>query len=276
VKPSLYEQFPVYTYVLRGHKLNQFRILRESASGNSDRALSSLLEDITRLRQHLADARSLINKMVFLNMLADDLDLLLNVAVHERLEHAIPAVLEHERSFYMPMMREFGLASNLFLEYPDWFTADGFELSNWMTNATIKANMTLNVLLSDYDFVYRLSLVAPSEFNRAVSGKDLTRQTGFNLRNIGGSILNSIAVPEFSRYIARIHDLDCKIALVNAALSLDESAWSEVLSGGRILEVGNPYNPSERPYVDPATRALCFNGPFPDEANRRCIRKDAI
>lgn len=276
VKPSIYEQLPVYSYVLRGHKLNQFRILLENASGNRERALTLLLDDITRLRQHLAGARTLISKMVVLNMLVDDLDLVLNVADSGSWRYAIPPLTGQERSLYLPMMREFGLAANLLLEHPDGFSANEYGPGNWVINATIKPNMTLNGLLPNYDSVYRLSLVPASEFSRTATEGDQIRQAGFNLRNIGGSILNSIAVPEFSRFIARIHDVDCKIVLVNAVLPLDEPALSEVMSGDRVLEAVNPYNPSERPHIDTATHALCFNGPFPDEAKRRCIRKDRV
>jgi hypothetical protein len=76
-------------------------------------------------------------------------------------------------------------------------------------------------------------------------------------------------------YLARLHDVDAKIALLNAALALDQVAWAEVMAGTRVLEAANPYDPARRPQPDRETGALCFDGPFPDEQQRRCIRRDA-
>lgn len=276
VEPVIYEKFPPYQYIARGNKLNQFRILVEAADGDPARALSRLHEDMAQLRRHLADASSLIGKMMMLAMLADDLDLLFNLSQAPDASHPVPALTQQERSLQSAMAREFGYVPNLFRQmkqHPDSLEGD-FHSYDWLVSMTIKPNMSINELFPYYKSVAELSAADAAEFNRVMTAGGPRSDTEFSLRNIGGYVLNSIGAPELTEYIARIHNVDCKIALVNAALTMDNTAWTEILNGARQLDADNPYQPGEKPYADREAQALCFNGPLPDGQKRRCIRKD--
>lgn len=274
LEPTLYERFPPYLYLLRGHKLNQFNILLESIEGDRERALSMLHEDMIQLRRHLAGTSTLLGKMTTLAMLEDDLDLLFNLEQSAGGPSFLSALTLEERSLQSAMIREFGYLANFHRQMelnPDSLgDLDGY---GWLIRLTVKPNMTLNSLFPYYRDVAALSELDVAEFSRRIAVGAPTPDTRFKLRNIGGSILASISAPALDKYIARLHDVDCKIALLNAALQLDPAQWDQVLSGEATLQANNPYNPEQRPYVDGETRSVCFHGPSQDH-RRRCIRKD--
>jgi hypothetical protein len=273
VEPALYERLPPYTYLLRGHKLNQFRIVLESLEGKPERAISMLHEDMALLRRHLAHASTVLGKMTTLSMLEDDLDLLFNLAQPADGSSPLLALTPEERSLQAAVIREFGYQVNFHRQLelnPGSVALDSY---GWLIRATVKPNMTLNNLFPYYRDIAALAELDAAEFNRRVAAGLPTIDTGFKLRNIGGSILNSISAPALDQYITRLHDLDGKIALLNAALALDQTQWDKVLSGEVALEANNPYDSTQQPYVDREARAVCFQGPSPD-LRHRCIRKD--
>jgi hypothetical protein len=279
-EPSMHEPIAPYNYVARGHKLQQFRIIVEYISGNRNQAFDLLNQNIGEVRRQLAQAPNLIGKMVMLNMLSEDVDLLVQFTPIGSRIRPMPALTPEERSLTAAMTREFGGPANLLrqLEADPYLLSESrgfFEKSlERLALASLKPNMTLNSLFPHYRTVGELSETGAAEFNQRHGASLLEIKVEFNLRNPVGSILNSISIPQFAPYVARVHDVDCKIALLNAALALDPSEWNKILQDEAELQASNPYNPEERPYVDPETRAVCFKGPLEDPQQRRCIRKD--
>jgi hypothetical protein len=270
----LYERFPPYTLLLRGHKLNQFKILLESLEGKPERALSMLHEDIAQLRRQLAGAPALLGKMTMLSMLESDLDLLFNLTQPVGEPSLLTALTPEERSLQAAMTREFGYLANFHRQMDLNPSSVGLDSYGWLIRATIKPNMSMNNLFPYYRDIAALSAVDASEFMRTVeAGGEPKVNTEFKLRNIGGSILTAISTPSLTRYIARLHDVDCKIVLLNVALKFDQPEWDKILKGETELQANNPYNSSRRPYVDQETQSLCFKGPSED-SRHRCIRKD--
>jgi hypothetical protein len=265
VQPSLYEPISPYQYIVRGQRLRQFQIILDNLSGRRERALGLLHEDIRQARRQLVVSPNLIGKMIALNMLVDDLDLLAQLAPLNR-GPALPPLTPQERSLDAAMRREFGYIANLLRqldEHPGSLGGDRGFFENALERlaiAALKSNMSLNSLFPHYREIAELSKVEAAEFSRNAAVGLPEMKPEFQLRNIIGYILNSISVPQFAPYIARLHDVDCKIALVNGVLA------------GNISETPNPYNPDARPYMDEATQSLCFDGPLPDDQQRRCIR----
>jgi hypothetical protein len=274
LEPMLYERFPPYRYLLRGHKLNQFRIVLESLEGDPGRAISMLHDDMAQLRRHLAGASTLLGKMTVLYMLEDDLDLLFNLAQPASGSKPLAVLTPEERSLRGAFIREFGYLANFHRQMQlNPGSLGGLDGYGWLIRMTVKPNMTLNSLFPYYRDVAELSELNAAEFSRRIAAGVPTPDASFKLRNIGGSILASISVPSLDKYIARLHDVDAKLALLSAALKLDPAQWNKVLSGEAVLQADNLYDPEQRPYVDAETRAVCFHGPSSD-ARHRCIRKD--
>jgi hypothetical protein len=275
-QPTFYELVPPYGHVIDGNRVNQLSIIQAQRSGNRPVALEMLRRDMEQLRRHIASAHTLFEKMVMLSMFANDLDLLAHIAAPGDMPQGVPALSAQERTLRPQLQREFGGVVNYHRDldsHPEAFdeTADG-AYYGWLLRVTVRPNMTINSMYGYFRDLADLSELDAAAFNaRAQAGTLPQIKTAYSLRNIGGSILNSVAAPAFAPYIARVHDIDCKIALLDAALVLDAAVWREILEGRRELAAANPYRPGEKPYVEAG--ALCFSGPFPDVLQHRCIRR---
>jgi hypothetical protein len=277
VEPIIYERFPPYHYLARGNRLALFRILLESKAGNRERALSMLHAHIEELRRQLAGSSSLISKMIMVAMLADSLDLLFNIAQPAGEPRLVPELTPQELSLELPMIREFGYIVNF--HQKEQYARTMVESSDdydydWVILTLTRPNMSINSLFPYYRDIAALSRLEASEISSRLDAGEPEVDTEFKLRNVGGWILNSVASLDLGEYITRVHDLNCKIALINAALKLNLPQWNAILQGKAELQAVNPYYPEELPYVDEEAQAVCFDGPYDDERKRRCIRKD--
>lgn len=136
----------------------------------------------------------------------------------------------------------------------------------------------------------RKSVIALARFNldtygRVIRREQLTQQafanavtrTGYDsegmkhkawhyLRNAAGTLLNQISHPDDDAFIARLWDLNCKIALFNAVeakgkLPLDPSA------------IADPYYAHGKgAHYSPDGQEICLDGPLKDAGNLRCLR----
>ncbi|HEX5055648.1 MAG TPA: hypothetical protein VFX02_04035 [Gammaproteobacteria bacterium] len=262
-QPAMHEPFFSYGHILRGQKLLQFRIILDNLSANREGALRLLHEDIRHTRRHLAASFTLIDKMINLNRLAEDLDLLFEIEQPGASRESVPPLTAQERSLEAAMVNEFGSISNYLKHLDHYSESEDSTLYSALTVATLKPNMSLNALLPYYRAVSALSLADATEFSRAVETGLPKMEIGFNLRNIGGWAFTDYDSPSLTEYSGRLHDVDCKITLINGVLA------------GKGTDIANPYDPEQRPHLDKATQALCFDGPLPDDLQRRCVRKDA-
>lgn len=279
VEPAYYALFLPYEYITRGNKLNQFRIMRDAAHGRRSQALEELHRDIRNIRGQLAAADDLIYKLILAGMLADDLDLLAGL-YDPSLDEPMPAIdllTREERSMRRPMIREFGMNANLFMlldEHSGFFNEE-LEISKRVGQFLFKANMSVNNAFRKLKSVEQLSPLSLPEFHQAVMHGAPETDVPFSLRNYIGWVLNSIApVDSYAKYVSRVNNINCKIALINAALPIGHKQWLSIIKGSSdVPETGNPYNPRELPHADREAGSLCFDGPYEDERGFRCVKR---
>jgi aminoglycoside phosphotransferase (APT) family kinase protein len=219
-------------------------------------------QDVRLLRGWLARADSLILKMMLVRQLGHDLDVI--AALHRAgllpPPSAQPALSEAERSLEAPMRREFALVgSGLLTLVGDPQAAAELGASRWWLRWIYKPHMTVNDSLPDYQRVAANSRLDTVAFARMVrvpsrSAPSLWRRA----RNPVGTIFGMVAMPDFNKYLARLHDLDAKLALFNAL-------------GQAVPEADNPYRPGQRAKWDAKRQAYCFTGPLKDEQGVRCL-----
>lgn len=231
--PGLWEPYPRYRHLMHGNRLNQLRILQQAKRGEQDGARQQLQTDITRLRFHLSEADTLVYKVAVMAMLERDLELLTyldRVYPNDKAE-PLPRVNAAERSFRLPMIREFATAALMYEKLdrdPQFFARLGEETRRgspgWYVRIWFKPNMTSNVLFRDYYQAYELSKLDPEAFYAGVEPTHAAQRGGFlyRLRNVAGAVLNSVATPDFHDHVARVHELDCQIARLN--LSREDEA----------------------------------------------------
>lgn len=260
--PSADEPLANFSSLDQANRLLAARALALADAGRGDEAQALLQQDVARLRAWLAQADTLILKMLLGRLLGRDLDSLAVLAregLIARPEQQ-PALSEAERSLHMPMRREFALLGNGFLHMMD-DPQIAAELGGgaWQLSLLYKPHMTINDSLPAYLHVAEDSRLDPRAFAELVPrGEQPQPGLWRRARNPIGVVLGGIAMPNFHVYLARMHDLDAKLALF-ASL------------GQAVPEADNPYYPGHKANWDPERQAYCFAGPLADERGLRCL-----
>lgn len=258
-QPSMDEPLANFTTLDRANRLRGAQALALAVDGRGDEALALLQQDVRQLRAWLARADNLILKMVLVNQLAHDLDSI--AALHRAGLVSAPAaqapLSEAERSLEAPMQREFALVGSGLLTLVD--SPETAAVPKWRLLLMYKPHMTVNDMLPDYLRVAASSRLETAAFVRTLGTPTRTELSIWRrMRNPIGAILGDVAMPDFNKYLARLHDLDAKLALFNSL-------------GQAVPEADNPYRPGQRAKWDEKRQAYCFSGPLVDRQYLRCL-----
>ena len=89
-------------------------------------------------------------------------------------------------------------------------------------------------------------------------------ESTFSIRNYAGQVLTSIAGPNYLPFIARFHDINVKITLLNK-INLLRTNKTE------FFNTKNPYGLNDQPKLSKDKKHICFDGPYEDEQYYRCL-----
>ncbi|MGF1725689.1 hypothetical protein [Photobacterium nomapromontoriensis] len=221
-QPSIDEQWPSYSYVIIGNRLFLHHVLFQTPAF----PLETLLHNIHRIRHRLANADSLLEKMVFLAMLDESLTVLVylqenrgiqrpfNIAELSMAERSLSRAMARECAGMFTMNMSLANRADLFSPSPD--------IPLWFARIVYKPHMTINASFPLYREVARRSELTAEVFDAELIGRggkgkiwhSLAAMPGW-VRNPVGSILNGIAAPDYDEYIAHFFALDQKIATIN-------------------------------------------------------------
>ena len=259
------EVYPNYQYLFYGNRLLTFENLLIAKNQNSAIAISNLVQNIKKLKIQLSKADNLLFKLTLVAMISESLDMISHIKITNKPDIiiSIDSLSKNERSLEPALEREFVYTHNVFRNAnrnPELFNLGG-NAYPWFVRLSYKPNMTINdhyPLYSDLITLSKLSLV---EF--AVEKSKIKEYSGenINLRNIFGHSLFELGLETqeiLIGFIARINDLDAKIALINY-----------VLGNGPLT---NPYYPLKKAGYENDGQ-LCLKGPLPDTRNFRCVKK---
>lgn len=257
--PSMDEPLANFTTLDRANRMRGAQALALALDGRGDEALALLQQDVRQLRAWLAQADNLILKMVLVNQLGHDLDGI--AALHRAGLVSAPVaqapLSEAERSLEAPMRREFALVGSGLLTLVD--SPETAAVPKWRLLLMYKPHMTVNDMLPDYLRVAASSRLETSAFVRTLGTPARTELSIWRrMRNLVGAILGDVAMPDFNKYLARLHDLAAKLALFNSL-------------GQAVPEADNPYRPGQRAKWDEKRQAYCFSGPLVDRQYLRCL-----
>lgn len=261
-RPSQSEPLLEYRYLGKAAQLHGAQALLLAEQGNGVAALALLQGDIRQQRLWLARADNLILKIMLIGLLEQNLDglaLLYHAGLIPKPE-AEAALSVAERSLHGAMQREFVLvATGLQTLHKQSAIGANPDIPAWRLQWVFKSRMSINETLSRYLRVADDSQLDAAAFaQRQAVVSDTAISTWRRWRNPVGAILVAIAIPDFTPYLARLHDLDAKLALFNAL-------------GTAVPESANPYYPQSQPFWDGKLQAYCFDGPLRDEQRRRCL-----
>lgn len=274
-KPTASEIFPPYSYLAKGNRLVILKAVQTAQTADPAQAVTILMDNISVLRQQLKSADNLIGKMIYTALISDNLDAL-SIFIHQQniaFGHEIVSVSLAERNFEVAMVREFALIYDVYTSLdknPEFFAQAGFENEStapkWLVKTVFKPNMSVNEAYLFYENIATRSQLKQQDFaSGAENNEQLQIQTS-SIRNYAGSILNNIAYPDFDKYIARLFDLNAKIALFN------QTADSTELPAD-LSTIQNPYyGTGNTAYYSDDGKNICLTGPLENDRNQRCLR----
>ncbi len=276
--PDINEVLPDFLYLKTGNRLWLLSAIDKIKRNHNniievEAAVSSVFLNIDHIRRHLKTSNTIISKLVFLSMLAENLDvlsILKNQYAISFTEKMIPSVARLERDLAVPVAREFLMFHKLFNSFDrnpailDKAGKKSQSLPGWVVRALFKPGISTNAIFPVYKKSIDNSLLSAKEFAKLtdrIIHSDVEKSW---VRNSIGTILNETALPDYHSYIARFHDVDVKISMLNT-LNSSENKNNEVL-------FINPYYPGgEQIKFSEEKNEICLPGPMKDERNYRCL-----
>lgn len=265
-QPGLDEPVPALSYLLRGAHLLGLQALQQALAGKTHAASVLLLEERSALRRYLARADHLVLKMTLATLLNRNLEW------QARLQRAgLVAVAQdtavltlEERSLSRALQHEFQAQAAVYYSLGAERGIRG-RLNIWLG---YKPQMSINASLARYRVAARLSELPPQAFNQAMANVPAQQVPHTGVRNWVGDLLLAIKVPDWNRYAARIHDLDAKLRLLALSAALPQDVVEADVAS--LNGAQNPYEPTQRPFLDDQGR-LCYDGPFDAKEAGRCV-----
>jgi hypothetical protein len=261
-KPSAFEQYPPYKYILAAERIEVLYAIATYKTGKPKKAIALLQHQLARVRKSLKLQDNLIGKMVFLMKSSEVVDVLSVIVAQAGADiKAISELTISEKDFSVVSAREFTMSYYLLKELdrnPELFRMGG-NLPSWFTRIVYKPNVTINTITPDYYRLVRISRLKPAEFVNELGNDRSSISLISNLRNYVGNVLIGISTG-YDEYVARVMDFETKIHLFNRLYHYQDE----------LETVSNPYYPSDK--TEASGDNACFRGPLEDKRFLRCIR----
>lgn len=264
--PALDEPLPAYQVLLRGMQLQALAHRLQALAGQAEAVDQQLRAEIALARVHLERADNLISKMVWVRVVAQQVDTLADLYRLRLGGSAQPlAELNEQQLNLLPaLQREFanvvsGIAA-LRSQLP------------WFSRIFYKPQHTQNLMLMNYQAVAERAALNAAAFSQSVSATP-SHSVSFleRMSNYVGVLLAQTAMPDLNIYSARMHDLQGKVRLFNLLHQLPEGAALEPALLRALAGSGNPYEPEQPPRWEAARGQLCYQGPLVDKERVRCL-----
>lgn len=259
---------PSYSVLIAGNRLLALQAYRLILDGHAGQAQALLEADFARWRRHLAEADTLVQKLVIAHLMAADVGTLSVLRQRNLIEAPAPLapLSPAERSLQVVMRSEFVMAANGYAamrDDPQIIREQG----RLFMRVLFKPNMTINATLPNYRGV------ADASRQDAAAFVEWLRQpqpvVSRDWRNPVGNVLLDVASLDMKRYLARLHDLDARIALYNRLARLAPGFTErEAIAAA---EGGNPYAIHPASVLAGKPGWLCYDGPLKDHRNLRCL-----
>jgi len=265
-KPTLSEPISPFQYLTAGHRLESLMILDKAQKGEQQVAIKDLSNKIILLRNKIKLQDTFVGKMVFLHMLSESIDIMstLSNRYDIPISESLTALTKVERDFLLPVQREFYMGYDMYqkLDRNPEFLEQGGNIPGWIVRILFKPNISSNYSFSVMSDIVNKSQMEQKEFSEFMTARTIDDEVGYSLRNYTGDVLNKVAKPNFMEYIARFHDVNCKIVLFNNMSLINED---------KLEEIKNPYGLNDKPVFSKDGKKICFDGPFEDDRNFRCL-----
>jgi hypothetical protein len=260
--PYINEPLPPYLYITKGADIFLLTKLQESQSNPAD-ALNQLNNHLNLLRQKLANANNLIEKMVYTHIISQCINFMFVISAQNLYE--IPVTIDsptpEEIDLTAPFKREFLGHALLYkhLNGNPYLLDEENKIPGFIAKLLFKENMTTNIAATYFSRLIERSKLSAFEFAQYAKAP-AEAKSHYSLRNSTGSILASIPYPDNDRYIFKLHELNNKINLFNTIIASKSTS----------IQLMNPYYQlMETPYIN--KNHICLKAPMEDDAKSGCL-----
>ena len=209
---------PSMHYVTQGNFALRFRALAMANAGDAVGAMNMLLGDITRQRELLGGANTVIDKVIFSSIVANDITTLnaLQAWGLAAPSSELAALTRQELSFAQPLAWEYTMNALLFdrLSVSRNAFSDEFEVPEWVVHAALKKNMFLNQLAVRMSQFTENSEQSLEAFSAEQEPSEIS-WFGIVLNPLGSAFTSMIDDTNYNHYSARTQDLGKQILLFN-------------------------------------------------------------
>ncbi len=205
-------------YVAQGNFALIFRAIKAAIVDPDEHATSLLMADIARHRELLAQANTLVAKMVHSAAIERNTSVLNALQIWELADSSapLPELSKAERSFAKPLAWEFAANAILFDELSEsknLFSFE-FELPEWTNRAALKKNKFLNRLaVRTQNFIDNserdLGRFSTAETRSEIGGLDLL------INPVGSAFIKIADDTNYDTFSAQTQDLSKQILLFN-------------------------------------------------------------
>ena len=208
---------PAIQYIRAAERVKTLKAIRLFNTGNINKSLSILEQQIKDNRHALTLHDSLVGKLVFTVILSELIDVLSIIIDQSDVPiESIENLTTEEKSLAIAFAREFGSSyesHNDIDQRPNRITP-GPHLPKWIRRIFFKPNMTSNAIAPLYYKAGKISELTPSEFSEYISSYEPISPITSKIRNKEGRHLLWF-LPSFNEYIGMLMDLEAKIYLFN-------------------------------------------------------------
>ena len=268
-KPTNRENFPAYGLLIDANRLFLLDAIYSEKNENSKQATQKILSNIQLLRKSLIHQDNLIGKMIFLIMLSDNLDVLLNLKYRfnniEKIQIANLSAME--LSLKRAIDREIMMGLYIFPmldKQPNLFSHE-FKIPAWLARLSYKPNMTQNqhyALFQQEKNIIENTHTA-KEWSK-LAERNINKKL-FSIRNFAGNLLVQTAAPSYFSYKERFIHLDNKISLVNQSSLLESPNLN-------IKNIPNPFFPENKSvFLSENKQQICFERIFTNPIKPRLV-----
>ena len=276
-QPHTAEPFPPYQHLVTAVHLMSLDNISRASQGEEESAIQALYQLHQQLRSQLSRQDTLIGKFIFLNLVSENIDLMsvLSTRYQVKLPKALTSLTKKERSFSLAFSREVRMIYSLYQ------TLDGatdilninhdlsaFVVPSWFSHILFKVNITINEGYQPLHYYAMLSELSVDDFDQEIrlAARKPTIKSAW-IRNAIGTVLNQVATPNYTHYIANVWDLDNKIQLFNARVQ--DLSTAQIMSE---VKSQYPFPANVSPYLSVNKHQLCFENPFNTDAQYNCLQ----
>ena len=267
---------PSYAAISLANRLTYLAAIEQLHTLGPQQFVTSMVDNIRRLRSMLASADSFRLKQTLLLAVVEDVRLLISLynkgyqieGLLDGRDEIFSGLGLLERSLEEDMKREFYVHAEAVRNFSHAELADDRMMPpDWATRFLLHPNRTLNDVFPRFKRNYDLSILSPKEFLAAVA-VPFPASNVIARDNLVGSILNRGAVTNLEEFIGAFNDIDCFLKLVRIRLMLplaDELKEDSFADGA--IDVANPYT-GRMLILQPELGRICYST---RNANSVCI-----